>query len=492
MLSLRWFSYLTSIIILLWAVPLFAQGPDTLWTRGFGGTGDDLGQSVQQTSDGGYIVAGHIATVATGDDVYLIRIDANGDTLWTRTYGGAESDQARAICQTTDGGYIVVGRSNSFGEGNWDMYLLRTDPNGDTLWTRTYGGLESDEGMSVLEDTNGRYIIAGSTTSFGSGAEVYLIRTEVNGDTLWARTYGRCSDEVGFSVQQTYSDNGYIIVGYTLCTPEAIPDVYIVKTDSMGTRLWERQYGGSDSQEAYSVVEASDGGYVLVGRTGSPGDSDFNVLMMKVFTNGDSLWTRSWGGSQNDYGHSVHMTPDGGYIIAGETKSFGAGDWDFYLIRTHADGDTIWTAAYGGPGDDAGYSVDHTFDDSYIVAGYTSVFAGGDTDAWVLKTMPDQAMVRKRDVSLNDQLNTRVLPNPSGQEVCLMWDLRSPRPVRVTVWSTLGRRVRLLIDEQTPEGTHQVTWNGLDDSGHSVPPGIYFLLIQAGYQMDSRKVVLVR
>ncbi len=184
--------FLAGAIILILSFRLFPQGPDTLWTKAFGGTNEDYGRSVQETSDGGYIIAGYTKSFGAGSyDVYLIKTDANGDTTWTKTYGGSNIDQGYSVEQTSDGGYIIAGNSKSFGAGLDDVYLIKTDANGDTTWTKTYGGSNIDQGYSVEQTSDGGYIIAGYTKSFGAGSyDVYLIKTDANGDTTWTKTYG--------------------------------------------------------------------------------------------------------------------------------------------------------------------------------------------------------------------------------------------------------------------------------------------------------------
>jgi len=182
---------------------------DTLWTRTYGGTAGDCGRSVQQTSDGGYIIAGSTSSFgAGGSDVYLVKTGSSGDALWTRSYGGSGDDYGFSVQQTSDGGYIIAGVTGSFGAGGYDVYLLKTDSSGDTLWTGTYGGNCYDYGRSVEQTSEGGYVIAGYTYLYGP-ADVYLLKTNSSGETLWIRSYGGSRDDYGFSVQQT-SDGGYI------------------------------------------------------------------------------------------------------------------------------------------------------------------------------------------------------------------------------------------------------------------------------------------
>jgi hypothetical protein len=316
----------------------FAPGS---FERTYGGSDWEKGASVQQTTDGGYIVAGYTDSFGSGFyDVYLIKTDPSGETLWTRTYGGNNSDYGASVQQTTDGGYIVTGYTASFGAGLddvYNVYLIKTDPSGDTLWTRTYGGSVIDRGSSVQQTTDGGYIVVGDTDSFGAGFyDVYLIKTDSSGDTLWTRTYGGNSSDYGYSVQQT-TDGGYIVAGKTRSFGPVVYDVYLFKTDSAGNTLWERTYGGSDYESGNSVQQTMDGGYIVAGRTESVGAGYADVYLIRTNASGDTLWTRTYGGSDWDVGESVQLTKDGGYVITGRTESFGAGYADVYLIKTDPD-----------------------------------------------------------------------------------------------------------------------------------------------------------
>jgi hypothetical protein len=356
---------------------LFAQGPDTLWTRTYGGANLNYGFSVQQTADGGYIIAGYTDSFGAGGfDVYVIKTNSYGDTLWTKTYGGSEDDKGYSVQQTTDGGYIIVGNSESFGGGDANIYLIKTDANGDTMWTKTYGGSGDDRGRSVQQTTDGGYIIAGDTYISGQ-TYVILIKTDANGSTTWIEYYGGASYDWGHSVQQT-TDGGYIIAGITDSFGAGNYDVYLIKTDANGDTLWTKTYGGTGYDYGLSVQQTTDDGYVIAGRTRSFGSGQEDVYLVKTNSNGDTLWTKTYGGEDADYGYSVQQTTDGGYVIAGYTNSSGASYIDVYLIKTDANGDTLWTKTYGGSNNDIAHSVQQTIDCGYIIAGYTLSFGGLD------------------------------------------------------------------------------------------------------------------
>ena len=363
----------------------FAQAQQS-WARTYGGVNSDEGYSVQQTSDGGYVVMGYTNSFGAGGyDVYLVKTNASGDTLWTKVYGGTQDDAGNSVQQTSDGGYIIAGYTQSFGAGDHDVWLLKTNASGDTLWTRTYGGRLIDEGNSVQQTSDSGYVIAGHTGSFGAGYDdVYLIKTNAAGDTLWTRTFGGPVYDFGNSVRQT-SDGGYIMTGYTWAMAQSNYDVWLIKTNAAGDTLWTRTYGGMFNDRGNSVRQTLDGGYVIVGYSNSFADSN-DVYLIKTDSSGDTLWTRTYGGYKEEVGNSVQQTMDGGYIIAGGTWSFGAGADDAWLIKTNVSGDTLWTSTYGGAYADYGYSVQQTSDSCYIVAGFTASFGVGLEDVYIIKT----------------------------------------------------------------------------------------------------------
>jgi len=282
-----------TILTCLSAVATYAQpNPDTLWARTHGGSGWEEANCVRQTMDGGYVVTGFTNTFGAGSyDFYLVKTNSAGDTLWTRTYGGSNADFAHSVQQTTDSGYVVVGYTQSFGAGYSDFYVVKTSSQGGVLWTRTYGGSYHDVAYSAQQTPDGGYIIAGYTASFGAGmTDLYLVKTNSQGDTLWTRTYGGSSNDYAISV--LLADNGgYIVAGHTYSFGEGTPtntNMYLLKTDALGAALWTRVWGGTGNDQAYSMDKTTDGGYFLAGHTNSfgAGGGDFYV----VKTGPDSPW----------------------------------------------------------------------------------------------------------------------------------------------------------------------------------------------------------
>jgi len=283
-------AFISVTIILLWSVNIFAQAPDTLWTRTYGGAESDASYSVQQTTDDGYIIAGWTNSFGAGNsDVYLIKTDENGDTIWTKTYGGTEYDEVNEVQKTSDGGYIIAGGTYSFSAGNCDVYLIKTDADGDTVWTKTYGGIHGDYAYSVRQTSDGGYIIIGGTHPTGlEMGDVYLIKTDMNGDTIWTKIYEHDGYDYAYSVQQT-SDNGYIFV----CNLNYV-DINLTRTDENGDTIWTKIYGGADRDFAYSVQHTTDGGYIVAGYTFSFGVGNNDVYLIKVLPEGATpqVWVK--------------------------------------------------------------------------------------------------------------------------------------------------------------------------------------------------------
>jgi hypothetical protein len=353
-----------------------------------GGSGLEGAFSIIQTTDGGYAVAGYTASFgAGGDDVYVVKLDGSGNLQWTRTIGSVYIDGGYSIIQTTDGGYAVAGETNSFGAGNADVYVEKLDGSGNIQWTRTIGGSGDDYGYSIIQTTDGGYAVAGSTTSFGAGNEdVYVVKLNGSGNIQWTRTIGGSGEEEGFSIIQT-TDGGYAVAGYTSSFGAGFWDVYVVKLDGSGNLQWTRTIGSVYIDGGNSIIQTTDGGYAVAGSTTSFGAGNADVYVVKLDGSGNLQWTRTIGGSNWDGGNSIIQTTDGGYAVAGYTESFGAGNEDVYVVKLDSSGNIQWTRTIGGGNYDYGYSIIQTSDGGYAVAGYTKSFGvgAGDENIYVVK-----------------------------------------------------------------------------------------------------------
>jgi hypothetical protein len=295
-------------------------------------------QSLVATSDGGYAIAGDTSASGAGStDFWLMKADAVGNTQWSKTYGGAFIDEASSLVATSDGGYAIAGDTWSFGAGEDDFWLVKTDALGNMQWNRTYGGSSGDHAYSVVAAPDGGYALTGYTSSFGAGWNAFwLVKTDALGNMQWNRTYGGIIRDEALSLVAT-SDGGYAMAGYTIRSAGTY--FWLVKTDALGNIQWNQTYGGTGSNTARSLVATSDGGYAIAGAAGVSGfggGGDF--WLVKTDALGNIQWNQTYGGTSSDWAYSLVATSDGGYAIAGWTASFGAGGRDFWLVKTDENG----------------------------------------------------------------------------------------------------------------------------------------------------------
>jgi hypothetical protein len=445
-------------MILLLSSFLYAQAPDTLWTKIFGGSYSDCGYSVQESTDGGYIIAGHITSSYGAYYVWLIKTDGLGNKLLAKTFGGSGNDVGYSVQETDDDAYLITGYTSSYGAGAWDVWLIKADSLGNKLWDKTFGGTDYDCSYCVQETGDGGYIITGYTGSYGAGAwDVWLIKTDSSGDTLWTKTFGGTDYDVGRSIQET-SDGGYIITGYTSSYGAGAWDVWLIRTDSLGNKLWDKTFGGTDYDCSYCVQETGDGGYIITGYTGSYGAGAWDVWLIRTDSLGNKLWDKTFGGTDYDCGHSVQETRDGSYIITGVTGSYGSGASDVWLIKANGSGDTLWTKIFGGSYSDCGYSVQESSDGGYIITGYTSSYGVGAWDVWLIKTEPDVG-IEENPVTCPKEgiIAATVFSGP----------LLLPKGKDCAVYSIIGRRV----------------------NPTEIKPGVYFIKT---YGNTIQKIVMVK
>jgi hypothetical protein len=364
-----------------------ATSPSPSFCKAIGGKNDDRGNSLIQTSDGGYLIAGYTESFGAGlSDAYLVKLDANGNLQWTKTIGGKYFEDDYSLIQTSDGGYAIAGNTNSFGAGERDVYVVKLDANGNLQWTKTIGAKNNYSSKpSLIQTSDSGYVIAGFTRSFGAGrGDVYLFKLDANGNLQWTKTIGGPESEEGNSLIQT-SDGGYAIAGFTNSFGAGRGDVYFVKLDANGNLQWTKTIGGPDYDRGESLIQTSDGGYAIAGFTRSFGAGEADVYVVKLDANGNLQWTKTIGGTEIDFGHSLIQTSDSGYAITGKTNSFGAGDYDVYVVKLDANGNLQWTKTIGGPEYDRGESLIQTSDGGYAIAGFTYSFGAGWADVYVVK-----------------------------------------------------------------------------------------------------------
>jgi len=485
--------YYLLVLIFGFVISVYSQAPEISWTQTFGGTEMDLINSVQQTTDGGYITTGFTKSFGAGDyDVYLIKTDASGAEQWSKTFGGTDWDKGRSVQQTTDDGYVIAGYTKSFGAGSYDVYLIKTDASGTEQWSKTYGGINGDEGSSVQQTTDGGYIISGRTFSFGAGqTDCYLIKTDSSGTELWSKTFGGDDDEWCRSVQQTL-DGGYILTGNTGYAPLDF-DIFVTKTDASGIEQWSQTFGGIAYDISYKVQQTSDGGYVICGYTSSFGAGAGDVYLIKTDTSGFEQWSETYGKTEWEAGYDVQQTSDGGYIIVGQTQSSGAGVEDVYLIKTDITGTELWSQTFGGIDEDIGRSIQQTSDGGYIIAGWTYSFGIGDADALLIKIDADLTGIGQENSNIFPSYHNLLknYPNPFNSSTTISYSILEKSRVELSIFNNKGQKIKSLLNDYVSAGEHSIDWNGDDDNNKLVSSGVYLYKLMVNGKPEAVKKCLL-
>ena len=353
--------------------------------------GDDLGMDVEQTADGGYLVIGETRSRgAGGSDFWLIKTDRLGELEWSATYGGTDDDWGYDLDLLPDGGAIIVGTTKSAGAGGSDVWLLRVDDVGTLLWERTFGGTDNDQGYHVDQDYDGGFILSAETYSFGAGnSDGWLVKTDQSGDMIWEKTYGTRGMERVYWVT-ALRDSSYIVTGRsdTLNALREEPDLLLFKVDLTGTLLWQKHYILGNFAVGRSVVETAAGDYVVAGFSRGTNYGE-DIWFLKTDSDGQLLWDQVFSGSADDKASAVALTDDGGYIITGLSQSYVHGLYDGFLIKTDGQGEIEWNHFYGGGSWDVGRAVQQTREGNYIVTGGSQSVGPGDVELWLFLTDRD-------------------------------------------------------------------------------------------------------
>lgn len=400
----------------------------TGWNKTYGGPGNDQASYLIKTSDGGYAMARYTTSFGAGkEDVWFVKTDYLGNVQINKTYGGSNTDAAAAVIQTTDGGYALFGTTFSFGSGGQDMWLIKVDANGNMLWNVTFGGPNNEAGWSVVQAADGGYAMTGFTNSFGAGGDdMLLVKADSTGTIQWNKTYGGLQEDRGYSIIQT-KDGGYAITGTSISFGAGKQDAWLVKTDLAGNMQWNKTFGGPDFDVSRAVIQTLDGGYAIGGTTNSSGAGSFDVWLIKTNSTGNMEWNKTYGGPNDDEtpSGSVIQTTDGGYAVAGYTNSFGSGGYDFWLIKTDSYGNMQWNKTLGGPYNDIGLpSMVQAKDGTYVIAGNT-VYNSTNTDFALIKVSGEG----ESGLSWTDSTNNNLTLYRGANDI--YWNY-----VRVQVWKT--------------------------------------------------------
>ncbi len=464
------------------AASVGAQAPDTLWTKTFGGAYNDEAWQVQPASDNGLIVIGAGMPQNFGNwDLQLIKTDVNGNAIWTKNYGGPFAEQGRAVRQTPDGGYIAVGWKRSSAIGGKEIWLLKLNASGDTLWTRTYNDYTEQEARTIELTPDGGYLMAGwAIADWESYEDVYIIRVDSLGNVIWRKNYGGENSQKAWSAKPT-SDGGYIVAGWTDNHPN-ITGMYIIKTDSNGDTLWTRIFTTQFTFAASSILETDDHRFIVGGSLNVEWSNNFNAILLYLDDSGDIDHMRFM-----TFGkiYSIARTREGGLIIAGTMVDDLSSS---IIVRTDIMDGESWIKNIGEALNSriSARSAFQASDGGYVFTGTT-------------KSYPENIVLVKlanETTSINgDQIGTlpakftlsQNYPNPFNAQTSINYILPIASNVSVGIFDILGRKLATLYDGNQEAGNHQIIWNASEQSS-----GIYFYRIQVGNYAETKKMVLLK
>jgi len=490
--------------------PAFSQAPAIQWQKSLGGTGDDRATSITQTVDGGTVTAGYslsnngdVTGNHGGTDYWVVKLDSTSTIQWQKCLGGTGDDRARSIVQTTDGGYVVAGNSTSYNgdvtgnHGGIDYWVAKLDTTGAIQWQKCLGGTQQDVPYAIQQTTDGGYIVArnsfssdGDVTGNHGGVDYWVVKLDSTGTLQWQKSLGGTGADWGQSIVQT-ADGGYVAAGPSDSNNGDVTgnhggqDYWVVKLDAAGNIQWQKSLGGTSLDAAYSIAQTTDGGYVAAGTsssnngdvTGNHGGSDYWVV--KLDGVGVIQWQKSLGGTTGDGAYSIAHTTDGGYVVAGYSLSNNGdvtgnhGGADYWVLKLDSAGTLQWQKSLGGTGADLGQSIVQTADGGYVTAGYSLSNDGdvtgnhGNNDYWVVKLAPD--FPTAFNALEQSVFSISLSPNPATNEITIHSGTFNVQ--RIEIINVLGERV---YDQQL--STLNFELQTVDVS--QLPSGIYFVKVK--------------
>lgn len=454
------------MILLFLMLPMYfiwaQQAPGIEWEKSLGGSNVDQAYSIVNTSDGGSVIAGRsnstdgdVSDLNGGFDYWVVKLNASGNIIWQKTFGGTGTDAANSIIQTSDGGYAVAGSSNSGNgditapQGGNDYWIIKLDANGNIVWQKSYGGNGSDEAQSIIQTSDGGYLVVGNSdsqsgniTNPNGGVDYWIIKLDTNGNLVWQKSYGGTGADYAYSTVQS-ADGNYLVAGYTnsqdgdVSLPKGSDDYWVIKIDTLGNLLWEKSYGGAAEDYAFSIVNTNDGGFAVTGVSNSTDGNittnigNFDVWVIKSDSLGNIVWQKNYGGTADEYGvltkTNIKQLVDGSLSIVGVTASnngdlqYNNGLTDIFVFNVSSSNGTInWSRVLGGSASESGQAIAQTADGKLLVSGFSNsqnidiTNPKGNWDMWVVK-LGEPIEIDSLTVSTVNNVSSDIYPEQSIQ-----------------------------------------------------------------------------
>lgn len=465
----------------------FAQ-PNILWTETYGSRYTELCYGLTTTGDGGFLLAGTFENPfgSNAEDVYLVKTDESGDTLWTLSFGQDYSESCYSVEQSDDGGFVIAGAADDVEPGNPDVYFLKVSASGAPLFSQIHH-LSGNEWIKCIRKLDsGGFIMLGTTDSYGAGGyDLYLLKVDSIGLPVWEHTFGTADDDFGNSVIPTL-DKGYLLTGSLFNGLDS--DLCMIKTDSSGNEQWRQTFGGPDYDEGFKVRQTEEGGFIVCGTTFSCGSGNSDVYLIKTDNFGNEEWISTFGDVSLDGGADVQETDDNGFIVAGYEGISGSDDHDIYIVRTDPYGTEQWSMTNGGALDDRAVAVEQMPDGGYIIAAQTQSYGSGCYDYYLVRLDEQGSVVQgKGGVDPSTYTLYPCSPNPFNASAAISFNLPTAEEVSLKIFDISGREVHDFGLGILDSGTHSFIWDA-----SRFASGIYFAVLERSGQYQTQKLVLMK
>ncbi|MCH8929083.1 MAG: T9SS type A sorting domain-containing protein [Candidatus Marinimicrobia bacterium] len=447
----------------------YAQ-PKIIWSKTYGGTNTDVAESVIETNDGNFVFTN------IGN---LIKIDNQGNRLWSVGLMGS----GKSLVQTADGGYVITGGVS----GN--LMILKSSSAGEIIWQTVLNNSATEIGLDISINANEEFIVTGKSHPYHSFTQSIVVASfGVNGELLWKKEHGSGIIDIGEDII-SLSDGNIVVTGGFVTNPDDATDLLFLKLGAEGDAIWNKTYGGSGGDNGKKIIETKDGGLLAVGNISLFGTKNQDLWIIKTDSNGDSLWTKTYGGPFNESAYSVIQSEIGGYIVVGDS---GVGDHhtgggDLWLLKIDESGNLLWTETFGDGGSDGGRSIFNTKDGGFVVSGFKS--DSGNLDAWILRFAPEQA-VSVIGFPLNIPIKFKLsqnYPNPFNPLTTIRYALPAAAEVLLAIYNIRGEEVARLVNGEQPAGNYQVSWDA-----SNVASGVYIYRLTTGEFTEIKKMVLLK
>jgi hypothetical protein len=472
------------ILLLLFGMANLANAQvDSLWSRTYGGAQWDECYSIVESSDGGYLLAGRSGSYGAGDfDFWIVKTDADGDSMWSRTFGRSARDECHSIIRSEDGCYMLAGYSSDTLDPNSDYswaWVIKVDSDGDSVWSRDIQDGYTVDCADIVQSADGGYVLAGSRrTGLPEPYDFWAAKVNSEGELMWSRAFGGNHNDNCYAAESTL-DNGTVLAGSTYSFGAGDADAWLIKLDSNGDSVWSRTFGGSGYEGCAAVQRTLDSGFILAGSTVSEGFYP-DSWVLKTTAEGDSVWGETFVLGGWEYFNSVKQMDDGGYAFSGFVHGNGL------VTRVAAAGLLLWSRGFGGTESDRFNDLLPTTDGGFVLTGASRSFVVGDYDFWLFKTTPELSADDPFILSPSSFILSNY-PNPFNSSTTISFSLARESHVLLSIFDLTGRSVATIADGMMASGLHQVDFNAA-----ALPSGIYVYRLSANGISQGRKLVLLK